>query len=77
MSIEHLVTMANDIASYFASEPDHDQAVAGVRNHIQKFWAPSMRNKLIAHLRNHKGEGMHALAREAVAQLAEASQAAA
>ena len=77
MSIEHLVTMANDIASYFASEPDHDQAVAGVRDHIRKFWDPSMRRKIIVHLRDHKGKGMHELAREAIAQLAESSSAAA
>lgn len=77
MSIEHLVTMANDIAAYFASEPNHEQAVNGVRDHIKKFWDPSMRKKIIAHLQEHKGEGMHALAREAIAQLAKTAPAAA
>ncbi|MBL8296967.1 MAG: formate dehydrogenase subunit delta [Rhodanobacteraceae bacterium] len=62
--------MANDIAHYFASEPEHDAAVSGIRSHIQRFWEPRMRAALIAHCRDTSGSGLHELAREAVMQLA-------
>lgn len=72
MNAEHLVTMANDIAAFFATEPEHEVAVAGVRNHIQKYWDPRMRRRIAAHLRE-GGAGLSELARAAVAELAETS----
>lgn len=63
--------MANDIARYFASEPDHAEAVAGIATHLRRFWEPRMRAGLIAHWRATGGEDLHELAREAVARLAE------
>jgi formate dehydrogenase subunit delta len=69
-SLEHLVTMANDIANFFRSEPDHAAAVDGVLNHIRRFWDPRMRSKIVAHLTLHGGEGLSELARAAVAKLA-------
>ncbi|MBN8738180.1 MAG: formate dehydrogenase subunit delta [Xanthomonadaceae bacterium] len=63
--------MANDIARYFASEPDHAEAVAGIGTHLRRFWEPRMRAGLIAHWRATGGEDLHELAREAVARLAE------
>ena len=38
MSTANLIKMANQIASYFANEPDQVQAVLSVRNHMQMFW---------------------------------------
>ena len=69
-SVGHLVTMANDIANYFRSEPDHKQAIDGIAGHITRYWAPRMRRKIIAHLAQQRGEGLSELAREAVARLA-------
>ena len=37
-----LTMMANQIAQFFRSYP-HDEAVAGVAHHIDKFWTPKMR----------------------------------
>ena len=37
MNADKLVTMANQIASYFQSEPDRQEAVAGTAGHIKKF----------------------------------------
>ena len=71
MSIEHLVRMANDIADYFHSGPDRALAVAGVSNHMKKFWDPRMRRQIAAHLREQGGEGLSELALEAVVQLTE------
>lgn len=47
----HLIKMANDIGRFFAAEDRHEDAVAGVANHLRKFWSPRMREKLIAYLR--------------------------
>jgi len=68
MRIERLVTMANDIATYFTVEPDHALAVAGVRDHIKRFWDPAMRRQIKAHLAD-GGEGLLPLAQEAVRAL--------
>ncbi|HEY8010415.1 MAG TPA: formate dehydrogenase subunit delta [Rudaea sp.] len=66
---EHLVTMANDIANFFHSESDRQVAVDGVTRHIQRYWEPRMRRKIVAHLAEHNGEGLSDLARLAVARL--------
>lgn len=63
--------MANDIARYFASEPDRAEAVAGIATHLRRFWEPRMRAGLITHWRETGGTDLHDLAREAVAKLAE------
>ncbi|WP_201314179.1 formate dehydrogenase subunit delta [Dyella sp. EPa41] len=68
MRIERLVTMANDIATYFTSEPDHDAAVTSVRDHLKRFWDPTMRRQIKAHLAQ-GGEGLMPLAREAIVDL--------
>jgi formate dehydrogenase subunit delta len=71
MSIEHLVRMANDIADYFHSEPDRGLAVAGVSNHMKKFWDPRMRRQILAHWRDQAGEGLSELALASVKRLGE------
>jgi formate dehydrogenase subunit delta len=67
-TVEHLTQMANDIGAYFHSEPDHELAVKGVLGHIQKFWTPRMRQKIVGHLAA-GGEGLEDLPREAVRRL--------
>jgi formate dehydrogenase subunit delta len=69
-SAEHLVKMANDIGNFFRSEPVHKEAVAGIANHIAKFWTPRMRQKLTAHLNEHGDAELDPLPREALASLA-------
>lgn len=39
-----LVRMANQIGTFFRSKP-HDEGVAGVAEHINKFWEPRMRRQ--------------------------------
>jgi formate dehydrogenase subunit delta len=68
MRIERLVTMANDIATYFTTEPDHAAAVVSVRDHLKRFWDPAMRRQIKAHLAA-GGEGLLPLAREAIVDL--------
>jgi len=66
MSTDNLIKMVNQIAQYFASEPDQQQAVLDVRNHLQLFWTPGMRKELLAWQTEHKGADLHPLAQAAV-----------
>jgi formate dehydrogenase subunit delta len=68
MSAERLVQMANDIGHFFAAEPKRTDAIAGIANHIQRFWDPRMRKQIAAHLAA-GGAGLEELTREAVASL--------
>lgn len=68
MSIESLVRMVNDISNFFASESDRAVAIAGIANHIRRYWEPRMRRQIYAHL-DAGGEGLDELARDAVRQL--------
>ena len=66
MSTANLIKMANQIAQYFTSEPDQQQAVLGVRNHMQMYWTPGMRKELLAWQTEHKGADLHPLVQAAV-----------
>jgi formate dehydrogenase subunit delta len=67
MEPENMVHMANQIAQFFASYP-HDEALAGVTDHFQKFWEPRMRKQIEEYVAR-GGHGLHELAIEAVKQL--------
>jgi formate dehydrogenase subunit delta len=45
MSHDKLVYMANQIATFFKSQPEAE-AADGVATHINKFWEPRMRRQL-------------------------------
>lgn len=47
MSPDRLVYMANQIATFFASQPREDQP-ARVEAHLRDFWDPRMRDQLLA-----------------------------
>ncbi|WP_375175545.1 formate dehydrogenase subunit delta [Pseudooceanicola sp.] len=49
MSPEKMTTMANQIATFFVSQPGEDQAER-VAAHINDFWDPRMRRQLLDHL---------------------------
>ena len=59
--------MANQIGKFFVTE-DRETAVAGIADHITKFWDPRMRAGIVAHLES-GGEGLDPAVREAVGQL--------
>ncbi len=50
MSPDKLVYMANQIGKFFISQGE-DNAVAGIADHIMKFWDPRMRKVLSEHLK--------------------------
>jgi formate dehydrogenase subunit delta len=59
--------MANQIGDFFNSQ-GHDHAVAGIAEHIKKFWDPRMRKKILEHLDN-GGAGLKPNVLEAIASL--------
>ena len=64
---QRLVYMANQIGKFFAFKPA-DQAVAGIENHLRKFWEPRMRQRIIAYLERGDG-GLEAYPKQAVINL--------
>lgn len=40
--VARLIRMANQIGTFFQSKP-HEEGVAGIAEHINKFWEPRMR----------------------------------
>ena len=42
-NIDHLIKLANRIGNFFEALPDREEGLAGIANHIQKFWEPRMR----------------------------------
>ena len=67
-STEHIVQMANDIGNFFRAEPDRQAALAGISNHINKFWTRRMRQKLLEYVQQ-GGTELDELPRAAVAQV--------
>ena len=45
MSPDKLAYMANQIGKFFAHQK-HDQAVASITDHLQKYWDPRMRKTI-------------------------------
>ena len=52
---EKLVRMANQIATFFLSQPEATR-VQGVSNHINKFWEPRMRRQFFEIVDNGGGD---------------------
>lgn len=75
MNAERLAEMVNDIANFFAAEPDRNTAIDGVTNHLRKFWEPRMRRQIVAYLRDSGGGHLSELGRAAVERLAQSEAA--
>ncbi len=67
MNIQKLVYMANQIGKFFAAQGD-EAAIAGVADHLRKFWDPRMRAQIITHCET-GGEGLDPHAKVAIARL--------
>ncbi|SME96740.1 formate dehydrogenase subunit delta [Xaviernesmea oryzae] len=61
--LDKLVRMANQIATFFMSQPENVRA-EGVATHINKFWEPRMRRQFFEHL-DRGGAGLMPLVIEA------------
>ena len=74
MDPEKLVKMANQIAANFDCGEDKAKAVAGVADHLKRFWAPIMLAEMAAYMSEDRGE-LDEIAREAMIQVLSADQA--
>ena len=66
MDIHKLVVMANSIGAFFASMPDAHEARLGIAQHLEKFWAPRMRETFLGALDDETTATLHPLVRAAV-----------
>ena len=71
-TLDRLVMMANQIGRFFTPQRDGDP-VAGIADHLEKFWDPRMKAAIVAHLRA-GGAGLDGPVREAVGRLKEAKR---
>lgn len=67
MNIDNLVTMANQIGTFYASFPDRAEAETGIAMHIQRYWAPRMRKRLFLHVDAEHGQGLDRIVLSALA----------
>ncbi|MGY9045820.1 hypothetical protein P775_06920 [Puniceibacterium antarcticum] len=67
MQPDKMVMMANQIATYFKTQPGTDQA-EHVADHINDFWEPRMRIQLSEHVAS-GGQGLSPLALDACAHV--------
>jgi len=67
MNRARLTHDANEIAKYFAAYP-REEAIAGIADHITKFWDPRMRAELAKMLAAQE-PALHELVREAAGRL--------
>ena len=71
-TLDRLVMMANQIGKFFTPQRDGDP-VAGIADHLEKFWDPRMKENIVAHWRA-GGAGLDGPVREAVGRLKEAKR---
>jgi len=62
-----LVRMANDIEKFFKVQGE-ERAIAGISDHVKKFWEPRMKAQIFAHL-DEGGAGLEPLTLKALQRL--------
>ena len=67
MDESKMVHKVNGICRFFAAYP-HEEAVAGIADHLQKNWEPRFRRQLVEYVRA-GARGLHPLAVEAIAKV--------
>ena len=69
MQRDKLIHMANQIAAFCETNPRGARQTADVADHINKFWEPRMRRKLLERLEGGETEGVHPLVLDAVSHI--------
>lgn len=69
MSPDKMIYMANQIATFFNTQPDADKA-GKVAAHLNDFWDPRMRRQLLDHVAG-GGAGLDPVVIEAAARVRE------
>jgi (2Fe-2S) ferredoxin len=63
-----MLQSANQIALKFQGFP-REEAIDGIRDHIERFWEPALKGQLIDYVITHGGSGLHELVFEAVKRM--------
>ena len=58
MDLDNLIVMANKIGQFFAAQPDREEALDGIADHVRKFWEPRMRREILAAVGTESGAGL-------------------
>jgi formate dehydrogenase subunit delta len=66
MDIQRLISMANQIGDFYESYPNQSHAQKDIAEHINKFWALSMREQIAQYVTEQGGVGMHAQVQNAI-----------
>ena len=66
MDLDNLVVMANRIGRFFEAQPDREEALAGIAEHVKKFWEPRMRAQILASLDTGAGAALSDIVRAAL-----------
>ena len=66
MDIQRLISMANQIGDFYESYPNQSHAQKDIAEHINKFWALSMRNQIAEYVTSQGGTGLHAQVQHAI-----------
>lgn len=66
MNVTTLVTMANQIGSFFETMPDRHLALTDIAGHLKRFWEPRMRRSLLQYIDEHEGTQLKDIVLEAV-----------
>ena len=66
MNADNLVTMANQIGSFFETMPNRQQALTDIAGHFKLFWEPRMRRSLLQHADEHGATYLSTIVQEAL-----------
>lgn len=66
MDIQRLISMANQIGDFYESYPNQSHAQKDIAEHLNKFWALSMRKKIAQYVTEQGGAGIHAQVQSAI-----------
>lgn len=68
MQDNNLTRMGNQIATFFDSMPDRQEALLDLATHLKKFWEPRMRREFLSGIDGGHTAGMHPMLVAAVKQ---------
>jgi len=66
MDIQRLISMANQIGDFYESYPNQSHAQKDIAEHINKFWALSMRKQIAQYVTEQAGSGLHTQVQNAI-----------
>lgn len=53
MNVKPLIPMLNQIGQFFMSQPNREEALQGIADHVRLFWEPRMRLSILEFVAQH------------------------